>query len=293
MTNHAGNTVEDVLFTPWGDVLTATGTGGYSFAKMPYDDLKTNTDLTTARVFGPNFGRWFTPDPIGKKAVKLDDPQTWNMYPYVRNNPTTLTDPTGLSACGSKVADKDCRVMVVITDRTKDKNGNYNDQFKNVKNQAGYNAIASVTVTNLKSGEVVNKGDFLARTVPSDEGRFPTAAAGGYSATLTEHNGQLALRLQPTGHIPIENDVNPAHPERDYASGILVHISGLDNYTGMTRAGGGVSEGCQLVCRSQYSDFLGAVGATADPPQRTFGVIIGTTPNMKPGVEEEDDIQPW
>jgi RHS repeat-associated protein len=105
MTNHAGNTVEDVLFTPWGDVLTATGTGGYSFAKMPYDDLKTNTDLTTARVFGPNFGRWFTPDPIGKKAVKLDDPQTWNMYAYVRNNPTTLTDPTGLyelndSGCG-------------------------------------------------------------------------------------------------------------------------------------------------------------------------------------------------
>jgi RHS repeat-associated protein len=95
MTNHAGNTVEDVLFTPWGDVLTATGTGGYSFAEMPYDDLKTNTDFTPARVHGPNFGRWFTPDPHNAGA-DLTDPQTWNMYGYVRNNPMAFVDPTGL-----------------------------------------------------------------------------------------------------------------------------------------------------------------------------------------------------
>jgi hypothetical protein len=30
MTDHAGNPIEDVLFTPWGDVLTASGTGGWS-----------------------------------------------------------------------------------------------------------------------------------------------------------------------------------------------------------------------------------------------------------------------
>jgi RHS repeat-associated protein len=95
-TNHAGAAAEDMLFYPWGDVWQSWGSGGYNFAKLPYRDLSTNTDLTTARVFGPDFGRWFTPDPIGEQAVRLDDPQTWNMYAYVRNNPTTLTDPSGL-----------------------------------------------------------------------------------------------------------------------------------------------------------------------------------------------------
>ena len=95
-TNQGGTAIEDMLFYPWGDVWQSWGSGGYIFAKLPYDDVTTNTNLTTARVNSPNFGRWFTPDPAGKGAVRLDDPQTWNMYAYVRNNPTTLTDPSGL-----------------------------------------------------------------------------------------------------------------------------------------------------------------------------------------------------
>ena len=41
-------------------------------------------------------GHWLSPNPEGVNAVHLDDPQTWNMYAYVRNNPATLNDPTGL-----------------------------------------------------------------------------------------------------------------------------------------------------------------------------------------------------
>jgi len=37
-----------------------------------------------------------TPDPANMAAAHPGDPQTWNMYAYVRNNPTTLNDPSGL-----------------------------------------------------------------------------------------------------------------------------------------------------------------------------------------------------
>jgi RHS repeat-associated protein len=65
------------------------------FAQLPDYDPETDQYNTANRHYSPS-GRWLTPDPGGLKAVHPADPQTWNMYAYVRNNPTTLTDPSGL-----------------------------------------------------------------------------------------------------------------------------------------------------------------------------------------------------
>jgi RHS repeat-associated protein len=66
------------------------------FAQLPDYDPETDQYNTANRHYTP-MGRWLGPDPAGLKAVRLDDPQTWNMYAYARNNPTTLTDPSGLT----------------------------------------------------------------------------------------------------------------------------------------------------------------------------------------------------
>jgi RHS repeat-associated protein len=94
-TNQAGAAVGDQAFYPWGDAWLYWGVDGYNFASLDYYDTSTTTALTPFRVFSPNIGRWHSPDPA---PADLTNPQSLNRYAYVLNNPTTLTDPTGL--CG-------------------------------------------------------------------------------------------------------------------------------------------------------------------------------------------------
>jgi RHS repeat-associated protein len=59
-------------------------------------DLETGLDYFGARYYGSALGRFTSPDPLGGSLL---DPQTLNRYAYVRNNPLTLTDPTGMYVC--------------------------------------------------------------------------------------------------------------------------------------------------------------------------------------------------
>jgi RHS repeat-associated protein len=47
-------------------------------------------------------GRWNQPDPSGRRAADLANPQTWNRYAYVLNNPLSYNDPTGLACVNGK-----------------------------------------------------------------------------------------------------------------------------------------------------------------------------------------------
>ena len=55
-------------------------------------DLQTGYDYMHYRFYGSNMGRFLKPDSVVANAA---DPQSWNLYAYVRNNPANLNDPTG------------------------------------------------------------------------------------------------------------------------------------------------------------------------------------------------------
>jgi RHS repeat-associated protein len=83
----------DGAYAPFGEAYAQTGTTDLSFTGMNQDTVANLYDFP-AREYGIQ-GRWPTPDAAGFSSVRMGDPQTWNRYAYVRNNPLAVTDPTG------------------------------------------------------------------------------------------------------------------------------------------------------------------------------------------------------
>jgi RHS repeat-associated protein len=99
-THQDGNTVSnDVLFYPWGQMWASPVNDYFQFfGNIEGWDWEIGEGVTPNRYY-PNYqGRWLSPDPL---AGDISNPQSLNRYAYVLNNPTTLTDPTGLSDCGN------------------------------------------------------------------------------------------------------------------------------------------------------------------------------------------------
>jgi RHS repeat-associated protein len=60
-------------------------------------DNETGLDYFVNRYFSSGQGRFTSADPLLASA-KADNPQTWNRYVYVMNNPIRLIDPSGLDS---------------------------------------------------------------------------------------------------------------------------------------------------------------------------------------------------
>jgi RHS repeat-associated protein len=89
----SGSLIDSCTNRPFGDGTNYCGL--WYFAGLmsdPWDTL--NTSATRSQ--SPASGRWLTPDPAGMAAMDLSNPQTWNRYAYVLNNPVSFTDPSGL-----------------------------------------------------------------------------------------------------------------------------------------------------------------------------------------------------
>ncbi len=69
-----------------------------------YRDTSTSLDYAMNRYYGSTMGRFTTPDPYGGSA-NLENPQSWNRYAYVNNDPVNNNDPTGLFLPGTPFDD--------------------------------------------------------------------------------------------------------------------------------------------------------------------------------------------
>ena len=97
---------------PYGDGLTPPlSLSGYATCPDATEhhftgkerDAESGNDYFSARYYSSSMGRFLSPDWSAKVApvpyAKLDDPQSLNLYAYVRNNPLVRFDPDGHWVC--------------------------------------------------------------------------------------------------------------------------------------------------------------------------------------------------
>jgi RHS repeat-associated protein len=91
----SGTVYFDGAYAPYAENYAGIGTSDRVFTGQPMGTLPGLYDFTF-REYGQSQGRWLVPDPAGLAAVDITNPQTWNRYAYVANNPLNATDPLGL-----------------------------------------------------------------------------------------------------------------------------------------------------------------------------------------------------
>jgi RHS repeat-associated protein len=94
----------DVAYAPYGEEYDGSGTQDLAFTDQNQDTASGgwsgNLYDFMFREYRTAHGRWTSPDPAGLAAVDPNNPQSWNRYAYVNNNPLGLVDPVGLEwAC--------------------------------------------------------------------------------------------------------------------------------------------------------------------------------------------------
>jgi len=92
-TNGSGGVVARQLYHPFGTVRWNEGTLPTDFTFTGQRDvLGTGLVFMHARFYHPSLGRFVSADTI---VPEPKNPQAWNRYSYVNNNPLRYSDPTG------------------------------------------------------------------------------------------------------------------------------------------------------------------------------------------------------
>jgi RHS repeat-associated protein len=138
VTDAQGNIKNESDFYPWGGELQFSNNDSnhYKFTGKERD-AETQLDYFGARYYGSSLGRFVQADPLYLEMHRLSDPQLLNLYAYVRNNPLSLTDPTGMlvnvncqrvssEQCGQTVTDFNNRDGAQFQVTRDDKTGQLN-----------------------------------------------------------------------------------------------------------------------------------------------------------------------
>ena len=210
LTNPA-SPVDNLDYSPFGEQIGGSSVTTHKFTGKERDS-ESGLDNFGARYNSSSMGRFMSPDPVVVTRRRLTDPQRFNLYAYVRNNPLRYTDPTGMDlwekGCGKESAtchgdyvgswDKDHKNFTRTTIQT-DSHGNIvghdvNFDSKGIHIDGKYTGVfASKTQATVVNGT----GGFEGFQGVFNTNCRGTCAAGGILTALPGHSfDQLASSLR-------------------------------------------------------------------------------------------------
>ena len=175
-TNSSGVVVQSFTDTPYGMNFASDSSADVSPMHFTgkQRDYESGLDYFGARFFGGgnSLGRFMIPDPLGQDAAEPGNPQSWNMYAYAGNNPTTNVDPDG----------EDCI---------------------NTSDQTSSSVIVSVA-----SGTCNGSGAYVAGTIDMSSLTY-NGTSVGYSYTPYNTDVAFGTGNLNIGRAPDTGDINP------------------------------------------------------------------------------------
>ena len=283
ITNLDGEVSQHIEYVPFGEVFIEernnTWNTPYLFNAKEFDE-ETGMYYYGARYYEPRLSLWVSTDPLGETAPHI------TVYCYTANNPTILIDPDGKAWKPTKNEEtgQNTGYEWINPAKSYDSKGKllpglyeqaifFSNQGKNGKtfnSKNRFNMGSSIATVYCKDGTT---SEFEACTYPSNLDKYATVPEGMYEAKVGMHNGSSAqykaLRMSDIGTTDFNSSSielgkpNPSNSKTTKACGINIHKPGLNNLTGMTSSNTPISEGCFLINRNSWSEFMGKFEASA------------------------------
>lgn len=259
--------------TPTAASATSSRLWKYRFTGKERDSESGN-DYFPARYYSSSMGRWLSPDWSAKEDpvpyAKLDDPQSLNLYSYVRNNPLNRFDPDGhQDYCKTNPGSLGCSVQTQWNNTHGIIPNGTLKQLDQVAMKAEKTALGK-TRADLKNGLHREWGGLILQN--NETGAF---SATSPITSNKEREVNVDKAAVPDG-FTVVGDYH-THPHNTLTEGIgpsegdISHLQGIARQTGVLRVGYVGETAGGYVSRYTAYEF----NDHSSPP---YGVVIGVVP---------------